>query len=486
MTISELSPNGLWRYFAEINAIPRASKKEDAIVQYLMRFGDERGLETCRDDVGNVLIRKPASAGYEHRQTVVLQSHVDMVHQKKAEVEFDFSAQGIEMYIEGEEVRAKGTTLGADNGIGVAAALALLSDMHLEHPAIEALFTVDEETGMTGAEGLQPDLLTGKLLINLDTEEDDEITIGCAGGIDITASGQYDPSTFQDGKSATLVIQVSGLKGGHSGIDIDKGFANANKLLIRLLYALKGVASARIVAIDGGGLRNAIPREANATLLLAPEHMGEVEALLGGERRDIEAEYRCIEPKLRIAFSFGEPVGKKMEALDAEFQKRLLASLYALDDGVFRMSPTIRGLVETSNNLARVTVGGGKYEILCLARSSVDSSKKNLVNAIHSVFDLLGAEVLLSGSYPGWTPNPDSALLRTARKVYRENFGQDPKIYACHAGLECGIIGQKYPDIDMISIGPTIRGAHSPDEHVSIPSVQKFWKYLLELLKHTP
>lgn len=485
MTIAELDPKDLWSYFEEINAIPRASKKEEAIVQHLIDFSNKYHLDIQKDDVGNVVIRKPATKGQEHRQAVVLQSHVDMVHQKNASTDFDFLKQGIEMYIDGDVVRAKGTTLGADNGIGVAASLALLSSKNIEHPAIEALFTIDEETGMTGAKALQSGFITGKLLINLDTEEDDEITIGCAGGIDITASGEYG-NTLMEGEVSSLQITVGGLKGGHSGIDIHKGLGNANKLLIRMLHGVTQGSLGRLVEIDGGGLRNAIPREAKAQLVVFSEQKESIDNLLDVLRKEIESEYNTIEPDLTISFSFEDDCGASCDVMEMGFQKRLVAALYAVYDGVFRMSPAISGLVETSNNLARVKVKEGNYETMCLARSSVDSSKRNLATAIESVFELLGAKVVLSGNYPGWTPNPNSTLLHIAKEVYRRNFGHEAKIYACHAGLECGIIGEKYPDLDMISIGPTIRRAHSPDEHVDISSVQKFWEYFLSLLKQTP
>lgn len=484
-TISELDPKDLWRYFEEINAIPRASKKEEAIVQYLMVFGKKHHLETQRDEVGNVVIRKPATEGKENRQVVILQSHVDMVHQKNADTDFDFSVQGIEMYVDGDVVRAKGTTLGADNGIGVATSLALLSADNMEHPAIEALFTIDEETGMTGAKALQPDFVKGKLLINLDTEEDDEITIGCAGGIDITASGAYNKNLIE-GKITFLQISIGGLKGGHSGIDIHRGLGNANKLLIRLLHGVTQGSLAHIVEIDGGGLRNAIPREAKAHAVVLSEQKEGVQNILEAIREEIALEYASLEPNLAISFSFEDDFEGVYGVMETSFQQHLVAALYAVHDGVFRMSPAISGLVETSNNLARVKVRDGKYEVMCLTRSSVDSSKRNLAIAIQSVFELLGATVVLSGNYPGWTPNPDSKLLHVAKEVYRQNFGDDAKIYACHAGLECGLISEKYPDLDMISIGPTIRRAHSPDEHVYISSVQKFWKYFTSLLERTP
>ncbi len=480
--IRNLKPNVLWNKFADLNAVPRASKKEEQIIAFMKNFGENLGFETFVDKVGNVIIKKPASPGMEDRKPIVMQSHLDMVHQKNNDTEFDFNTQGIDMYVDGDWVRARGTTLGADNGLGVATIMATLESKEIKHPPLEALFTVDEETGMTGAMGLEGGLLKGEILLNLDTEEDDEIGIGCAGGVDVTATRNY---TFEkpNENSTAYSITVKGLQGGHSGMDIYKGLGNANKLMNRLLFKAIEEFSAQVAFIDGGSLRNAIPRESNAQVVLSNTQkeafLAEMKLLV----QDINAEYKTLEPTLKIEFI---EVTKPEKVMDTDAQELLVKSIYAAHNGVFRMSPAIEDLVETSNNIARVLVKDGKIHIGCLTRSSVESSKMDLANSLCSTFELMGCEVTLTGDYPGWEPNPDSAILKVLDEIYFKMNNQKANIAACHAGLECGILGKNYPGMDMISFGPTIRGAHSPDERASISSAQKYWKFVLEILENIP
>ena len=479
--IKDIAPTEVWSNFVALNAVPRASKKEERIIQFMLDFGKRLGLETIKDEVGNVIIRKPATSQMEGRKTVTLQSHLDMVHQKNTDTAFDFDTQGIQMYIDGDWVRAQGTTLGADNGMGVAAIMAILESKQIQHPPIEALFTIDEETGMTGAMGLKGDILQGEILLNLDTEEDDEIDIGCAGGIDVTASGAYKEISAPKGHSAHR-ISVTGLNGGHSGMDIHLGLGNANKIMNRLLYNATKSYSVLISEIDGGGLRNAIPRESFATVVVAP-HQNSFEADFNVWADDIKKEFENLEPEMNIEV---EPIELPGKVMDQEAQAKLLNAIYSLQNGVYRMSATFSDLVETSNNLARVHVNETKIHIGCLTRSSVNSSKIDLANSIKSSFELAGYDVLFSGDYPGWNPNPKSEILEVLTTQYSTLFGEQPKVVACHAGLECGILGRHYPELDMISFGPTIKGAHSPDERVSMVSVQKFWKFLLRILENIP
>jgi dipeptidase D len=480
--IRNLEPKALWNKFADLNAVPRASKKEERVIAFMKNFGESLGLETQIDKVGNVIIRKPASPGMEDRKAIVMQSHLDMVHQKNNDTHFDFDTQGIEMYIDGDWVRAKGTTLGADNGLGVATIMAVLESDTIKHPALEALFTIDEETGMTGAMGLEGGLLKGEILLNLDTEEDDEIGIGCAGGIDVTATRNYTSENPKENSTA-FTVSVQGLQGGHSGMDIHKGLGNANKLMNRLLFKATEEFDAQIASIDGGSLRNAIPRESNAVLVVSNAYkegfLAEMQLLI----QDIKAEFKTLEPALKIEIN-STSIPEKVMNTDA--QELLVKSVYAAHNGVFRMSPAIVDLVETSNNVARILVKDGSIHIGCLTRSSVESSKMDLANSLHSTFELMGCDVKLSGDYPGWEPNPDSAILNVLDEIYTRMYGERANIAACHAGLECGILGQNYPDMDMISFGPTIKGAHSPDERASISSAQKYWKFVLEILENIP
>ena len=480
--IRNLEPKAVWSNFADLNAVPRASKKEEQVRQFMLDFGNSLGLKTIEDSIGNVIIKKPASKGMEGRKIVILQSHLDMVHQKNNDTDFDFATQGIEMVVEGDWVKAKGTTLGADNGLGVAAIMAILRSDDIAHPPIEALFTIDEETGMTGAQNLDGHLLEGKILLNLDTEEDDEIGIGCAGGIDVTATRTYNLAEVDDTDNYGIKLTVTGLNGGHSGMEIHKGLGNSNKILGRLLASIS--ADYRIAEINGGGLRNAIPREAWAMIVVDNADVAEVSRAIEKAAWEIKEGYEQIDPNLTIHIDAEIKAPEK--ALSIEDSKDFTHLLNALHNGVYKMSEDIADLVEASNNVARVELKDGSAEIQNLTRSSVENSKMELANKLKQDFGNAGFETTLSGSYPGWQPNPNSEILKTLESLYKEMFQEQPNVAACHAGLECGILGERVPGLDMISFGPTIRGAHSPDERASISSTQKFWKYLLEILKQTP
>ena len=478
MDITQLEPRALWKNFAALNAVPRASKKEEKIIAFIKAFGEGLGLETTVDKVGNVLIKKPASAGMEYRKTVVLQSHLDMVHQKNADVAFDFESMGIEMEIDGDWVKAKGTTLGADNGLGVAAMMSVLESTDIAHPALEALFTIDEETGMTGAMGLEPGTLTGEIMLNLDTEEDDEIDIGCAGGVDVTATGNF---PLVEPSGMVVRLEIKGLKGGHSGMDIIKGLGNANVLLGRLLYQGLEDQNIELLHIDAGGLRNAIPREARAVVSVrnAQQFIENLTAL----KSELLQEYESLEPDMEIHienYTWGE------KGISVEDSRKVVLALNAAHNGVYRMSPDVKDLVETSNNIARIELKDGSLKILCLARSSVESTKTAVAQQLQSVFTLAGLDTTLSGSYPGWKPRPGSEIVQIMESIYQRKLNATPAVVACHAGLECGIIGANYPDMEMVSFGPTIRGAHSPDERASISSAQKFWEFFKEILAEIP
>ncbi len=480
--IRNLEPKELWNKFADLNAVPRPSKKEERVIQFMVDFGKSLGFTTEIDNVGNVLIKKPATPGMEDRKTVVMQSHLDMVHQKNADTNFDFNTQGIEMYVDGDWVRANGTTLGADNGLGVATIMAILEAKDIEHPAIEALFTIDEETGMTGAMGLEGGWLQGDILLNLDTEEDDEIGVGCAGGIDVTAKRTYNEEPVSDGKIA-YTISVTGLNGGHSGMDIHKGLGNANKIMNRLLFDGFENFGLRIHQIKGGSLRNAIPRESFATVVVDTIQAEAFEFEMETLAKTIKKELALPDPNLTIEITKTDTPGMVMEL---GVQEGVLKAMYAAHNGVYTMSASIPDLVETSNNIAKVTIENGEVIIECLTRSSVESSKMDLVNKLRATFELTGCEVTTSGDYPGWAPNMDSPILKVMDQLYQKLNGERAHVAACHAGLECGILGQNYPDMDMISFGPTILGAHSPDERASISSAKKYWKFVLEILKEIP
>ncbi|PKV50090.1 dipeptidase D [Aquimarina sp. MAR_2010_214] len=480
--IRNLEPKVIWNKFADLNAVPRPSKKEERVIAFMKGFGESLGLTTEIDKVGNVLIRKPATSGMEDRKVVVMQSHLDMVHQKNADTDFDFDTQGIEMYIDEDWVRAKGTTLGADNGLGVATIMAILESTDITHPAIEALFTIDEETGMTGAMGLEGGWLHGDILLNLDTEEDDEIGVGCAGGIDVTAKRNYKEEPVAEGKVA-YSIAITGLNGGHSGMDIHKGLGNANKIMNRLMFDGFENFGLQINEIRGGSLRNAIPRESFAIIVVDAVQAKAFEFEIGELSKTIQDELSIADPDLTIEINTTDLPAQVMEL---GVQEGVIKALYAAHNGVYTMSASISDLVETSNNIAKITIGKGNITIECLTRSSVESSKLDLANKLRATFELIGCEVTTSGDYPGWAPNMNSPILKVMDELYQNLNGEKAHVAACHAGLECGILGQNYPEMDMISFGPTILGAHSPDERTSISSVQKYWKFVKEILKETP
>lgn len=480
--IKSLEPKALWSHFADLNAVPRPSKKEEQVIRFIQDFGKSLNLPTYKDKVGNVVIKKPATKGMENKKVLVLQGHLDMVHQKNTDTDFDFLTEGIAMYVEGDWVKAKGTTLGADNGLGVAAIMAILSSTDIPHPAIEALFTIDEETGMTGAMELDSSLLEGKILLNLDTEEDDEIGIGCAGGVDITAIRTYDEEDSPDHVLA-YNIAITGLQGGHSGMDIHRGLGNANKLMNRLLFDAFTNFGLRISSIKGGSLRNAIPRESFATVVVDTVTNEAFKKDMDEHITAIQHEFHRLEPNLKISIT---PTAVPDKVMALGVQENITKALYAAVNGVYRMSPDVDGLVETSNNIAKVSIEEGHIKIECLTRSSSKTSKWDLANALKSCFELADCEVSFSGEYPGWLPNINSEILKSVVFCYENLFKTKPKVAACHAGLECGILGEHFPEMDMISFGPNILGAHSPDERAQISSSQKFWKLLLEVLKNTP
>ncbi|MCF6297787.1 MAG: aminoacyl-histidine dipeptidase [Flavobacteriaceae bacterium] len=478
--IRNLEPKALWNNFSDLNAVPRASKKEERVITFMVAFGKRLGLETIVDPVQNVIIKKPATSGMENRKTIVMQSHLDMVHQKNLDTNFDFNKEGIKMLIDGDWVKANGTTLGADNGLGVAAIMSVLESKDIPHPAIEALFTIDEETGMTGAMGLQAGYLSGKILLNLDTEDDDEIDIGCAGGIDITAKKTYEEESIS-GNIEAYQISITGLSGGHSGMDIHKGLGNANKIMNRILIDAQDIIY--IVKINGGSLRNAIPRESFATVITSSKDASILMTKIQTISKIIENDFIEIENNLEINV---KPVDCSNQAMKKETQVQLFTAIKNAHNGVYKMSEDMVDLVESSNNIAKVTVENGLIQIECLTRSSLEESKKEVSDLLKFIFEKEGFQVNFSGSYPGWQPNPNSPILKVMEDIYTTIFGSKPKVVACHAGLECGILGTNYPTMDMISFGPTIKGAHSPDERASISSTQKFWKYLLEILKNIP
>ena len=483
LSVRQLEPASLWGHFADLNDVPRPSKKEERVIAFMRSFGESLGLETLVDEVGNVIIRKPATPGFENQLPIVMQSHLDMVCQKNADTNFDFDTEGIKMQADGDWVVAEGTTLGADNGIGVAAIMAVLSSSDVEHPALEGLFTIDEETGMTGAQGLRGGVLNGRIMLNLDTEDDDELTIGCAGGVNVSAVQQYLPEDSPAGTHG-FKLSVRGLQGGHSGMDIALGRGNANKIMNRLMWGASSNFGVSVAEVDGGGLRNAIPRESFSLLAVNSDQADEFNAWLDRQSDIIQAEYSVTDPDLKIILESLAHVPEKV--VPEKLQKYLLGCLYGVPNGIYRMSPSIPGLVQTSNNLARVLIKDGEIQINNLTRSSVDSERKELANAIQALLELTKSQIEISGDYPGWQPEPDSTIVALMSHLYEEMFDEKPNVAACHAGLECGLLGANYPDMQLISFGPNIRGAHSPDEKVQISSVQKFWKFLLETLRRIP
>jgi len=474
-----LTPSLVWNFFHEITQIPRPSKKEERIIAYLKNFGEIHNLATKIDETGNVLISKPATAGYGNKKTVILQSHIDMVCEKNSDVVHNFDTDPIQTWIDGDWLKAKGTTLGADNGIGMSMMLALLASGDLKHPALECLFTVDEETGLTGAFALKQNFLSGEVLINLDSEDDGEIFVGCAGGIDTVANLSYQTEKTPENYFG-FKVSVMGLQGGHSGDDIDKGLGNANKIINRFLWSLNKIMDLRLQSFDGGNLRNAIPREAVATACVPFSEKENIRVLFNHYVHDLEVEIGDVEPRIKLSLD-SETIQETV--IDKKSSNALLNALYACPHGVITMSRDMPGLVETSNNLASVKMKDGKtIEITTSQRSSVESSKQDIKQQIESVFTLTGAQVTHGDGYPGWKPNLKSEILKVATDSYVKLYNDQPKVRAIHAGLECGLFLEKYPFLDMISIGPTMKGVHSPDERLSISATQKCWAWLTDIL----
>ncbi len=481
-SITNLEPKTLWANFYSLTQIPRPSKKEAKIIEFMKKFGNDLGLETIVDATGNVIIRKPATAGMENRKGIVLQAHLDMVPQKNSDKVHDFEKDPIEAYVDGEWVRAKGTTLGADNGMGVAAIMSVLQAKDVPHGPIEALFTIDEETGMTGARGLQAGVLKGSILMNLDSEDEGELYVGCAGGLDGTFTYTYKEEAVPAGYEA-YKLSITGLKGGHSGMDIILGRGNANKVIIRFLKQATKDLGLRVASIDGGSLRNAIPREAFAVVVVPAGKGDALKKQLADFHAVVAAELSATEPDFKASV---EPTQAPAKLMDAKTQQGLIDGVYGCPNGVMRMSDAMPGLVETSTNLAIVKAEGGQASVKCLMRSSVDSAKDELSNMMESIFRPTGATCEFTGGYQGWKPNMESPILKTMLATYKKLYGKDPEVKAIHAGLECGILGGPYPNWDMISFGPTIRHPHSPDEKVKVDTVDKFWKFLLAVLKDAP
>ena len=481
-TILSLAPQNVWKHFYSLTQIPRPSGHMEKVTDFLMNFGKGLGLESFVDGAGNVIIRKPATPGMENRKGVILQAHMDMVPQKNNDTVHDFEKDPIETYIDGDWVKARGTTLGADNGLGVAAIMAVLEANDLKHGPLEALITKDEETGMYGAFGLKPGTVNGEILLNLDSEDEGELYIGCAGGMDVTATLEYKEVAPEEGDIAVKVT-LKGLRGGHSGLEINEGRANANKLLVRFVREAVASYEARLVSWDGGNMRNAIPREACAVLVFNPEDTEGLEDYIKEYEAQINAEYTPIESGITLTI---EPVDLPAAIVPAEIQDNMINVLMACQDGVMRMIPTVPDTVETSSNLAIVIMGGGKAEVRILARSSCDTMKEFLADSLTACFAMAGMKVELSGGYSGWQPNVDSPILHAMKLSYKQQFGVEPAVKVIHAGLECGIIGANCPGLDMISFGPTLRSPHSPDERALIPTVSKFYDFLVATLEQTP
>ncbi|HBX51648.1 MAG: cytosol nonspecific dipeptidase [Bacteroidetes bacterium GWF2_33_38] len=480
--IRNLEPKVIWENFQNICNIPHPSKHESAIIEFVKKFGQDLGLKTIVDEVGNVIIKKPATKGMENRKGIVLQGHLDMVPQKNSDTNHDFVKDPINAYIDGEWITARGTTLGADNGIGCAAAMAVLQSKDIAHGPIEALFTIDEETGMTGAFGLKPNLLDGEILMNLDSEDEGELYIGCAGGVDTNAEFTFTKDSVP-ADSVAYKISITGLKGGHSGLDIILQRGNSNKIMTRFMWNAYRNLNLRMASFEGGSLRNAIPREAFAVVTISKSNEKELLKYADEYYQIIKKELASTEPEFKF-----ELVKAQMptDLIDATTTQNLLSALYACPNGVMRMSDDMKGLVETSLNLAIVKSKENTIEVNCLLRSSVDSAKEDLSHMVENVFALAGANVKHEGAYPGWKPNVESPILKTMKEGYNKKYGKIPEVKAIHAGLECGLLGNVYPKMDMISFGPTIRYPHSPDEKVHIASVQKFWDFLVETLKYAP
>ena len=481
--ILNLEPKALWKHFYALTQIPRPSKKEEKVIDFVKKFGEDLGLETIVDEVGNVIIRKPATPGMEDRKGIILQGHLDMVPQKNADTDHDFEKDPIDAYVDGEWVTAKGTTLGADNGMGVAAAMAVLEAKDLEHGPIEALFTIDEETGMTGAENLKPGLLKGDILLNMDSEDEGELYIGCAGGVNTNATMTYKEEPTPE-KTVAYQIAVKGLKGGHSGLDINLGRANANKVMNALLMTAAEKFDIRLASLQGGSLRNAIPRESFAVVVVPEDQKDQFEQYVKEFTEIAKDEFKDTEPEMEIEAKLLDKVPEKV--MSKEDQQKLFKAVAEAPNGVIAMSKSVEGIVETSTNLAIVNVKDGKVEIATLQRSLVDADRDKIAEQMRKVFSEAGFEAVSNGEYPGWKPNPDSVILKEMKEIYNNKFGKVPEVKVIHAGLECGLLGAIYPNWDMISFGPTIRFPHSPDEKVNIATVQKFWDFLVETLKNVP
>jgi dipeptidase D len=480
--LANLQPAGLWKHFEAICGIPHPSKHEARLREYVVNWAKSLNLETLVDEVGNVIIRKPATKGMEGRKGIVLQAHLDMVPQKNSDTAHDFEKDPITPWIDGEWVKAKGTTLGADNGMGMAATMAVLEAKDLVHGPVEALFTIDEETGMTGAFGLKAGLLKGDILMNLDSEDEGELYVGCAGGTNANIKFKYSDEPVP-ANSEAFKLSVTGLKGGHSGVDIAMERGNSNKILNRILWYCHTHYNMRLVSIEGGSLRNAIPRESYAVITLLKDKVAEFKKFVEGFTAVVVNEYKGVETDIKITV---EPAILPATVIDLRTTFNLLNAIYATPNGVMRMSQDMPGLVETSTNLAIVKSEKNEITVLCLLRSSVDSAKVDLENMMASVYNLACAESVFDGQYPGWKPNMESPILKEMLAAYEKQFGKRPKIAAIHAGLECGLLGGVYKNWDMISFGPTIRFPHSPDEKVNVPSVKKFWDFLVETLKNAP
>ena len=480
--ITKLTPTGLWESFYELTQIPRPSKREGKAIDFVEGFGKSLGYETIRDEVGNVIIRKPATPGMENRKGIILQGHIDMVPQKNSDKQHDFDRDPIETIIDEGWVKANGTTLGADNGIGVAAGLAVLKDQSLKHGPVEVLVTMDEEAGMTGANALKPGLLQGDILLNLDSEDEGELYVGCAGGVDANIRFSYDEITTAK-TDVAFKLSLTGLRGGHSGLDINLGRANANKLMFRFLKYAVGEFDACLANIDGGNMRNAIPREAFAVVTVDGEDGDDFLAAVSEYEAIFKNEYAGVEPAIKFV---AEKTDLPETVIHEMVQDDLINAIQGCPNGVVRMSADMDGLVETSTNLSIVRSHDGVIDVKCLIRSSVDTAKEDVCSSIESVFRLAGAHVEFGGAYPGWKPNMQSDILKTMQSVYQAKWGKTPEVKAIHAGLECGILGSAYPNWDMISFGPTIRNPHSPDEKVNIESVAKFWDYLVATLESVP
>lgn len=482
MDKTSLQPQSVFKCFAQVNQIPRPSKKEEKMIEFLLDFGKKLGLETKRDEAGNVLIRKPATPGFEDRQTIILQSHMDMVCEKNRDVEFDFSKDAIQTYVDGEWMKAKGTTLGADDGIGVAMEMAILEANDIEHGPLECVFTRDEETGLSGAEGMKPDFMSGRLMVNLDSEDEGQIFVSCAGGCRTLAQFEYKEESLPE-DFFTFSLAIKGLTGGHSGDDINKKRANANKLLARFLYVSQQKYDLRLVDIQAGGLHNAIPREAWCLCAIPMKDKENITVDWNLFQADVEEEYSVTEKTMKFVL---ESETKAVSAIEKDCALRLIKALQAVYNGVFAYCQDIDDLIETSSNLASIHKKEKTIDVLSSQRSSILSARHNMAYTVAAAFELAGAKVDIGEGYPGWKMNPNSKILAIAVEQYKKLFKKDPMVLGIHAGLECGLFSEKFPGMDMISMGPTLRGVHSPDEKLLIPTVQMVWDHLLAILKNAP